>query len=156
MTESERDLLMPFLRKLVQTRTTPSDEAANTLIRSALNRQPNANYLLVQRALALECELASAQRKINELEGRVPTAAASASTTDFLNLEKSGWGETENRNRSVTTSKKLYDFFKDSHSEQKMDLESRAISFLDRNSRAVWIFILVLTALVVFVKEKVL
>jgi hypothetical protein len=152
MTESERDLLMPFLRKLVQTRTTPGDDAANTLIRSALERQPNASYLLVQRALTLECELAHAQSRISVLEGTAPAAAMTKPATDFLNLSTSGWGEMQNRNTSVTTSKKLYDFLKDAHSGKEMDLESRAISFLDRNSRKVWLFILVLSVAVVFLR----
>jgi hypothetical protein len=154
MTQSERDLLMPFLRKLVDTRTTPGDNAANTLICSALGRQPNASYLLVQRALALECELAAAQRRINVLEGRAAAADAAPLAIDFLNLAASGWGEKENRNAPATTSKKLYDFFKDAHSSKGMDLESRAISFLDRNSRKVWLFILALTVLVVFFRDK--
>ncbi len=156
MTESERDLLMPFLRKLAQTRTTPGDLAANTLIRSALERQPNANYLLVQRALALECELATAQRKISVLEGTASAEGTSLAASDFLNLSASGWGEVKNRNPPVSTSKRLYDFFKDANSDKKMDLESRAIYFLDRNSRKVWLLILVLTAIVVFLKEKAL
>jgi hypothetical protein len=158
MTESERDLLMPFLRKLIQTRTTPGDEAASTLIHTALNRQPNATYLLVQRALTLESELALARRRIDELEGR-PSAedvALDIAASDFLNPATAGWGEQTNRNATVTASKRLYDFFKTAHANKEMDLESRAISFLDRNSGKVWLFILALSTVVIFVNEKLL
>jgi hypothetical protein len=156
MTESERDLLMPFLRKLVQTRTTPGDDAASTLILNALAKQPNASYLLVQRALALECELAAARRRINVLEGKAAVDEVGPHAADFLDLSTSGWGEKADRNVPDTTSKKLFDFFKNEHSNKDMDFESRAISFLDRNSGKVWLFILTLTVVVVFVKEKVL
>jgi hypothetical protein len=37
-----------------------------------------------------------------------------------------------------------------------MDLESRGLAFLERNSGKVWLFILALTAVVVMVKEKVI
>jgi hypothetical protein len=154
MTESERDLLMPFLRKLVQTRTTPGDEAASTLIDAALGKQPNASYLLVQRALTLERDLAAAQRRINQLEGKALIEDANPRTADFLNLATSGWGEQANRNAPASTSKKLYDFFKDAQGKKEMDFESRAVAYLGRNSGKVWLFILVLTAVVVFVKES--
>lgn len=156
MTESERNLLMPFLRNLVQTRNTPGDEAANTLIGQALAKQPNACYLLVQRALTLECELDAANRRINVLEGKSPTDATAPPAADFLNLTTSGWGEKENRNAPVTTSKKLYDFFKEAQASREMDLESRAISFLSRNSGKVWLFIFCLSAAVVLVRERML
>jgi hypothetical protein len=156
MIESERDQLIPFLRKLVQTRNNPFDDAASTLIRTALAKQPHANYLLVQRALTLEVALAAAQSRINQLEGKAPTEEAAPPATDFLNPATAAWGIDGGRNAQVSTSKKLFDFFKDAHSSKEMDLESRAVLFLERNSGKVWLFILVLAVTVVFVKEKVL
>lgn len=165
MTESERDLLMPFLRKLVQSRNTPGDEAADTLIRQALGRQPNASYLLVQRALTLEAELASARRRICELEGRTPDEKSlSPAAKDFLNPESADWGhgaalqrgEAMPRNASVTTSKKLYDFFKEVQVKKANDLESRAIAYIGKNSGKIWLGILAIVALVVAVREKML
>lgn len=166
MTESERDLLMPFLRKLVQSRNTPGDEAANTLIHQALGRQPNATYLLVQRALTLEAELAAARRRVCELEGRPPEAgAAQVANPDFLNPVTAGWGqgggagqggEALARNGSATTSKKLYDFFKEVQANRADDLESRAIVFIGKHSGKIWLAILAIVAVVVAIREKIL
>lgn len=154
MTESERDLLMPFLRQLVNTRTTPADEAAQNLIQSALQKQPHAPYLLVQRALALETALAHANRRIVQLESAQPPQNTGAPAADFLNLQTTGWGEVVDRNRSVTTSKRLYDFIKQAQSSGEMDLESRAVSFIGNHAARIWLFILALTAIVVVFKEK--
>jgi hypothetical protein len=156
MTKSERDLLMPFLRKLVQTRNTPCDDAAITLIRTALAKQPNASYLLVQRALTLECELSAARRRIEQLEGKAPLGDAALPEADFINPATSIWGVDGGRNGPVSSSKRIYDFFKQGHSNREMDLESRAIAFLEKNSVKVWLFILALTVVVVFFNEKVL
>jgi hypothetical protein len=154
MTESERDLLMPFLRQLVNTRTTPDDDAANNLIKAALRKQPNAGYLLVQRALSLERELAEAQRRIMQLEGGAPKHDVNRPTTDFLNPQTAGWGEQVDRNHKVTTSKRLYDFFKQTQEPQSMDLESRAISFIEKHSGRIWLFILLLATVVVVVRNR--
>jgi hypothetical protein len=166
MTESERDLLMPFLRKLVQSRNTPGDEAANTLIHQALGRQPNATYLLVQRALTLEAELAAARRRICEFEGRpLDVEAVQVANPDFLNPATGGWGqggagsqagESVARNGSATTSKKLYDFFKEVQTNRADDLESRAIIFIGKHSGMIWLGILAIVAIVVVIREKIL
>ena len=149
MTESERDLLMPFLRKLVQTRGSPGDEAANTLIQAALGKQPNAIYLLVQRALTVESELAAAQRRICALEGKTAPEAMTSPAVDFLNPTTAGWGGAMEQKSTVSSSKKMYDFFKDAHSGEGMDLESRAVSFIGNHSGKIWLFILALAAVVV-------
>ena len=154
MTESERDLLMPFLRQLVSTRTTPGDEAASNLIKAALLKQPNAGYLLVQRALSLERELAAAQSRILQLEGKAQPKEAGLLAADFLNSQTAGWGELVDRNPAVSTSKRLYDFFKQNQSPQPMDLESRAVSFISNHSGRIWLFILVLATVVVAVRNS--
>ena len=155
MTESERDLLMPFLRQLINTRTTPGDAAARNLIHDALKKQPHANYLLVQRALALECELSQAKHRLLQWEGRAPMLEKDPPAADFLNPQTAGWGEGVDRNPAVTSSKRLYDFFKQANASQEMDLESRAVSFIGRHSGSIWLFILALTAAVVVFKEQV-
>lgn len=154
MTEAERDLLMPFLRKLVQTKNNPGDEAANTLIHTALVRQPNASYLLVQRALTLECELATALRRICELEGRPLPEERVQPAADFLDPVTSGWGEGVERKRTVTTSKKLYDFFKETQAKKADDLESRAIIFIGKHSGKIWLSILALATVVVQFRDR--
>ncbi len=151
MTESERDLLMPFLRNLVQTRA-GADEAAHTLIRSALGRQPHASYLLVQRALTLECELAQARRRISQLEGKSPPEAPAQPIVDFLNPVTAGWGERAQTKSAVTTSKRLYDFFKDADEGRGMDLESRAVTFIGKHSGKIWLLILLLAVAVVLLR----
>ena len=61
MTNHERERLNRFLQELVQTRVTAKDVEAERLIRENCNYQPDASYLLVQRALVLEEALASAR-----------------------------------------------------------------------------------------------
>ncbi len=154
MTESERDLLMPFLRHLINTRTTPADAAARNLIHAAVKKQPNAHYLLVQRALALECELSGLKHRLLQWEGQAPALDPVPTAADFLNPQTAGWGELQDRNPGVTSSKRLYDFFKQAHSPQDMDLESRAVSFIGEHSGRIWLFILALAAAVVAFKER--
>jgi hypothetical protein len=154
MTKSERDLLLPFLSQLVSTRTTPADKAAQNLIQSALQRQPHAPYLLVQRALSLESELAIARRRIQQLEGREPAPEVAAPAADFLNLQTAGWGEVVDRNAGVTASKRLYDFFKQANAAREMDLESRAVSFIGQHAGRIWLLILAIAATVVMFKES--
>ena len=54
MTPEERIQLTQFLQLLTQARTGPKDQEAEALIRDAFNRQPDAQYLLVQRVIQLE------------------------------------------------------------------------------------------------------
>ena len=154
MNESERALLMPFLSQLANSRTTPDDVAANNMIQEAVRNQPNANYLLVQRALTLECALASAERRIQELEGTAPVQATSPPAADFLNPQTAQWGEPGDGKPPVTTSKLLYDLFIQPRDEKPKDLESRALSFIGSHTAHIWVALLVVVSLVVFFKEK--
>jgi hypothetical protein len=157
MIESERDLLMPFLRKLQGSRKTPDDAAANTLIQRAVRTQPNASYLLVQRALALECQLATAQRRINELEGRQPEPARGLATCDFLNLQTAHWGEGAQRGErtaSATSGKLFYDMVIKPWSVKFKDPESRIVFFIGNHTGQIWLGIFAIAAMVVLLKEK--
>jgi hypothetical protein len=149
MTESERDRLMPFLRNLVQTKTSPGDDAASNLIRAALGKQPNATYLLVQRALILENALAAAQARIDHLEGKPRAVAVVQPNVDFLDPQTTGWGEGVDRTGQRSRDKMLFDMFKQMQTSQGMDLESRAVHFLTKNAGKVWLFILALGCVVV-------
>jgi len=153
MTESERDVLMPFLRKLVASRDTPGDEAASHLIATALSHQPNASYLLVQRALTLEIALVAAQQRILHLEGRAPLPVAAAAPADFLDPHSAGWGEGRTQAPVRSSAKRLYDFFKENQT-QHMDMESRALSFISRHNIAIWLFIVALWGTVLLFKDK--
>jgi hypothetical protein len=154
MNESERDLLMPFLRKLVNSRTTPGDVAANNLIQKAVRNQPNAHYLLVQRALSLECELAAAQQRIRLLEGTTPAPTPGPQAADFLHPQAAQWGERIQGAADPTPSKLLFDLFIQQRSPQARDLESRVVGFVGRHAGRIWLVILAIAAVVVLVKEK--
>ncbi len=70
MNRRERDDLLKFLEPLLRTRAVDKDIAAETLILEHCARQPDALYLLVQRAMALHSALAAAQARIAELQAR--------------------------------------------------------------------------------------
>ncbi len=154
MNEHERNLLMSFLQKLVNSQTTPADAAANNLIHDALRSQPNAGYLLVQRALALESELALAEQRIAQLEGKAPAPIEPPPERDFLNLQTAQWGEQGSSAVGVTTSKMLYDLFIQPSSAEKKDFESRAVAFVEKNSVWIWLVIALIVVLVVRFKDR--
>jgi hypothetical protein len=154
MNEYERDLLFPFLGQLAGGPTTPGDVAANNMIQEAVRKQPNAAYLLVQRALSLEFELLAAQRRIKELEGKAPVQDQEPIVTDFLDPKNAEWGGQGNRQTPPTTSKILYDLFIEPSSPKSRDLESRIVYFIGNHSGKIWLCILVLVAVVVMFKEK--
>jgi hypothetical protein len=77
MNRHERDELLQFLQPLLRTRAHDKDFAAETLILAHCARQPDALYLLVQHAMALESALQAAQARIADLQGSRPTPAAS-------------------------------------------------------------------------------
>jgi uncharacterized protein len=57
MNIQERDLLQSFLREVSQSRPSQKDPLAQSMIHSALGANPDALYLLAQRALAAEIAL---------------------------------------------------------------------------------------------------
>ena len=68
MTPQERSLLESFLTQLVQVRGVNKDPEAERLIARAVEQQPDATYLVVQRALLLGQALEQAKVRIAELE----------------------------------------------------------------------------------------
>lgn len=74
MNAQERDQLQQFLATLRQQRVPSKDAVADALIREALSSQPDATYLLVQRAMALTLALEATQ---NQLRQREATCAPS-------------------------------------------------------------------------------
>lgn len=67
----EREQLNQFLHQLRQARAGIKDAEADNLIREAVAQQPDANYLLVQRALLLEQALQTSQATIAQLQAEV-------------------------------------------------------------------------------------
>ena len=71
MSPSDAQMLHDFLGQLVQARGVKKDPEADALIRRAVEQQPDAAYLLVQRALLMEQALNSARARISALENQV-------------------------------------------------------------------------------------
>lgn len=78
MNRRERDELLQFLAPLVRTRATDKDFAAETLILEQCARQPDALYLLVQRAMALESALQTANAQLAQRTVAVDTQGQDA------------------------------------------------------------------------------
>jgi len=70
MNPSDTQTLQDFLNQLVQARGVAKDPEADALIQRAVAQQPDAAYLLVQRALLVEQALGNAQARIAELESQ--------------------------------------------------------------------------------------
>ena len=67
MSPEERELLNGFLDQLVASAVPSVNAEANSLIRQAVAKQPNADYLLVQRCLLLEQALSVAKNQLEDL-----------------------------------------------------------------------------------------
>lgn len=70
MNPSDEKMLQDFLGQLVQARGVTKDPDADALIQRAVAQQPDAAYLLVQRALLVEQALGNAKARIAELESQ--------------------------------------------------------------------------------------
>ena len=86
MNSQETEALQAFLDQLVQARGVAKDPHASALIAQAASRQPDAAYLLVQRAMLVEQALAVAKAQIAELQ-----AAQGGVSGGFLN-PADAWG----------------------------------------------------------------
>jgi len=92
MTLQEKELLTRFLQLLMGARAGQKDAEAEALIRDAVARQPDAAYLLVQRALQLEQLLQSSQEQVKNLQTELDRArTGSSSSGSFLN-DPNAWG----------------------------------------------------------------
>jgi len=94
MSPQEQQALENFLAQLTQARAAAKDPQAEARILDAVARQPDAAYLLVQRAMLLDQALASAQGQIASLQNQLQAAQAgrSASFMDSAN----NWGSHAN------------------------------------------------------------
>lgn len=88
MTPQESQALQQFLQQLVAAQAGPKDTEAEQQIQLASARQPDALYLLVQRALIQDQALAQAQAQIASLQAEAQRLQEQ-NKTSFLN---SGWG----------------------------------------------------------------
>ena len=81
MNVQERALLTGFLQQLAQAQAGPKDSEASALIGDTLSRQPDAVYLLVQRALILDGALNNAQARVAELQTQIEQQKAQLAST---------------------------------------------------------------------------
>ena len=90
MTLQEKELLTRFLQQLAAAQAAQKDAEADSLIREACARQPDASYLLAQRAIQLEQLLQASQSEVAKLQAERGRADA-GSGGGFLN-ENYSWG----------------------------------------------------------------
>lgn len=86
----EREQLTVFLQQLTQAQANQKDTEADTFIKAACASQPDAGYLLVQRAMQLEHALHATQAQASQLQAELEQARTGAKTS-FL-AGDSAWG----------------------------------------------------------------
>ncbi len=90
MNSQERDALSIFLQQLTQAPAPQKEPEADVMIAKAMTAQPNAGYLLVQRAMQLDYVLQQSQAKVAELQAELDRSKAGAQTS-FLG-DAHAWG----------------------------------------------------------------
>jgi hypothetical protein len=88
MSPQDRQLLQDFLNQLTQVRGVPKDPEADAMIARAVAQQPDAPYLLVQRALLLDQALNNAKAEIAALQSQCRSAGQGAPAF----LDPNAWG----------------------------------------------------------------
>ena len=84
MNQPERDQLSQLLKQLVDFKISVKDAEADALIKEAVSRQPDAAYLLIQRAMLLEHGLNNAKARIDELQKQLQNTQPGQSSSSFL------------------------------------------------------------------------
>ena len=74
MNPQEKAQLEQFLQQLNSTQAGTKDSDANALIAESVKQQPDASYLLVQRAMGLEMALQVAQKQMAEMQAKIDQA----------------------------------------------------------------------------------
>lgn len=91
MNLQEREQLILFLQQLTQVQASQKDTEADVLIREACARQPDAGYLLVQRAMRLEHALQAVKSQFSQLQAELEQTR-SGTQSSFLN-DANAWGK---------------------------------------------------------------
>ena len=91
MNLQEREQLNLFLQQFVQVQAGQKDAEADALIREACARQPDAGYLLVQRAMQLEHALQATKAQCTQLQAELDKMS-SGTQSSFLNRDANAWG----------------------------------------------------------------
>ena len=71
MSPQEKAQLEQFLQQLNSTQAGSKDSDANALIAESVKQQPDASYLLVQRAMGLEMALQVAQKQMADMQAQI-------------------------------------------------------------------------------------
>ena len=91
MTPQERELLTTFLQQMTQAQAGQKDGEAEAMIREATSKQPDAVYLLVQRAMGLEYALQAAHSETAKIQWEL-NQLRSTSSGSFL-ANPNAWGK---------------------------------------------------------------
>ena len=92
MNPQEKVQLEQFLQQLNSTQAGAKDSDANALITESVKKQPDASYLLVQRAMGLEMALQVAQKQMADMQAQIDqTNQANKPSSGFLSGINS-WG----------------------------------------------------------------
>jgi len=147
MTDNESRVLMGFLRQLIQTRVSFTDTLAQNKINEALSVQPNASYLLVQRAIFLENELEKTKNSLASLQGQSQLATSQSTEQVFLNVSMNSWGKNQEVRTTLESSPKK---------KKYLSLEDRGLIFIMKNTNKLLALIIVCWAVAYFMKKNAL
>ena len=92
MNPQEKELLARCLEQLTAARAGQKDPEADALIREAVARQPEAAYLLVQRALQLDQAFQATQAQVTKLQNELDQSRGSAGTSGGFLGDPYAWG----------------------------------------------------------------
>jgi len=93
MSPQETQALQDFLNQLIQVRGIGKDPQADAMINTAVAQQPDAAYLLVQRALLMDQALTASKAQIASLQSQVQALQAGAPPVRGF-LDGNAWGNT--------------------------------------------------------------
>ena len=92
MTSEEKELLTRFLQQMNATRAGQKDSEADALISEAVARQPDAAYLLVQRAMQLEQLLQASEAQVQKLQTELDRSRSGSVPRSGSFLSDPTWG----------------------------------------------------------------
>jgi hypothetical protein len=94
MTSQEKELLVRFLQQLAAAQPGAKDDEAEALIKDAVGWQPDAAYLLVQRAMQLEYAFEAGQAQVQKLQAELDATRSGTPHGGFLN-DSYAWGRSQ-------------------------------------------------------------
>lgn len=107
MNSNEKVMLEKFLEQLKNTQANPKDLDADKLIADSTRNNPDASYLLVQRALGLELALQATQKQLTELQAVKAQTNQSSFVTDPNSWGRASGSPSTNAGLQVTNTNAL-------------------------------------------------